>query len=396
MQKKAIYMILFLVAMLALSSLACSLTGGDEETADVPTPAATAEMPETAVDEPSDSTAPEEAEEASSETAEQPQPTAEPAPSEEPTEEPAPAFEGIAMDTVLQNPEFESYEFNMTMTITPNDPSSGNEAQTLDFTIQHTANPRATSMSMSGMGLEGMEEGFENITIVQIEGTAYMVMPEIGCMTFPANEDEIFAENPMNDLFNDGTFDDLDHANYEGRETINGIETYHYSFDETSMPDAGEAEWIDGHIYLAVDGGYLVRMTMQGEGMMDMAAEGEDSGEMYLEMNLTSVNQPITIPLPADCETMEGGSEYPVIEGAYELSSFPGLVSYKTESTAEEVVAFYEEALAAEGWEYIADESFTGGGSSLLSYRQDGKSLTLTVGPDTDNPGVTFVALIGE
>ena len=404
MQKKAIYGVFLLVVMLAMASLSCALTGGGEPAAEAPTAAPTAEMPATAVETPADSPSEPESVPADTDT-EQPaeaptEESAEPVTTDEQpaeTSAEAPQFEGLAIDSVFNDPTFESYQFAMNMTFNGTDTDGNTIDQTMNFTIIHTENPQATTMTMSGMGLQGMEEGFDNMNITQIGDTTYMIMAEIGCMTLPSTGDDMFAENPMANMLDDAVLDDLDNATYEGQETINGVNTHHYSFDESNMPDADEVEWVDGHIYLAVDGGYLVRMIMNGEGVMDMSETGGDNGELYLEINLTDVNQPIEITVPADCETTEGGSsEYPMMEDAFEVSSFPGLVSYKTAATPEDVVAFYEQALPTAGWEYLADSSFSAGGNSMLNYQQDGENLSLTIGPDTTDPTITFVVILGE
>ena len=94
-------------------------------------------------------------------------------------------------------------------------------------------------------------------------------------MSGPADEGGMDTDD-LAFVATDDLLDGLKDANYEGIETYNGIETRHYSFDEASfdmadLPEGGEIEEASGHIYIAVDGNYVVHMEMTMKGIASPA-----------------------------------------------------------------------------------------------------------------------------
>jgi hypothetical protein len=142
---------------------------------------------------------------------------------------------------------------------------------------------------------------------------------------------------------------------------------------------------------------------MEGEGTMGnlgVALEEEGLEEaipqvslIQVEMNLVSINEPVNITIPEACENSGlANSEYPVLEDAFESSSFGGVVTYKTETSFADVVTFYEETLTADGWVFQEDSSFMVEGSTALMYfDKDGRSLTVTITGDTATDALVVV-----
>lgn len=385
-----------LVMLLGLAALACdALSGGEEPTA---APVATVE------------TATEES--AVEEAAVTEEPTAVPtaAPSPEPAEETDAAAESEGEESMAAIAErelkavtegsldFDSYRFQIVMSFSGTDADGNELRQSINGDMSFTADPEASAVNMRLEGFEGEMEEFEQVSMVQMEGTTYMSMPGFGCISSEATEDEF--ENPFAELMAPDTIlGDLEGARRVGEETINGIPTIHYTFDETALEeDSGEVERAQGDLYVAQDGGYLVRLVIDAEGQMDFF--GEDAvgtGTMRMEFNLTDINEPIEIEPPADCGSEGGaaGSDLPMLEDAYDVSSLAGFVSYLTDTSFEDTVAFYEEALAAEGWQKDEDESLLVSGSAILSYTRDGETLNLTIGEDSESDA-TFVLIMTE
>lgn len=84
-----------------------------------------------------------------------------------------------------------------------------------------------------------------------------------------------------------------------GRETLNGIETHHFTFQVSGLGVESGSEVISnqGEYWLAVDGQYLVKYSLEVQ-LRD--TQGEDVRlEVYLE--LSQVNQPLEISFPQAC-----------------------------------------------------------------------------------------------
>lgn len=90
-----------------------------------------------------------------------------------------------------------------------------------------------------------------------------------------------------------------------GAETVNGIQTNHFKFNVTSLGKKSGAEVTQsaGEYWIAQDGQYLVKYTVILETRSAPAGNAQ-AQVMHLEINvdLSYINQPIEISLPADCK----------------------------------------------------------------------------------------------
>jgi hypothetical protein len=90
-----------------------------------------------------------------------------------------------------------------------------------------------------------------------------------------------------------------------GEEEVNGVQTRHYTFKVTSLGKNSGAEVTQssGEYWSAVDGNYLVKYSL----VLEMRSAPEDDSEAQVIHNettydLTMINEPITIEMPADCQ----------------------------------------------------------------------------------------------
>ncbi len=79
-------------------------------------------------------------------------------------------------------------------------------------------------------------------------------------------------------------------------ETINGIECKHYVYDVSNVEGEMGMTSAQGDIWVAKDGGYVVRLTMNGHGTYYDTYSA--SGTLNLVYDLYDVNAPITISPP--------------------------------------------------------------------------------------------------
>jgi hypothetical protein len=89
-----------------------------------------------------------------------------------------------------------------------------------------------------------------------------------------------------------------------GEENLNGVMTNHFQFQLTGLGSQSGAlvTQSEGDYWLAQDGQYLVKYRLALE--LRNAPEGESEPEAVqasFTMELTDINQPISISLPADC-----------------------------------------------------------------------------------------------
>ena len=237
--------------------------------------------------------------------------------------------------------------------------------------------------------------GFE---FVQIDNTFYMSSADFGCLQLPAGDSQ--TDNPYEALLDTGgTLTGF--AQRIDDDTINDTPVYVYEITnaniDVSDPTAQQIDEITfGRIYIAKDGGYVVRVVLDGRGKNTLLTENNDiSGDVHYELNYFGHNQPVDIVPPADCESTIGGetgegSDIPIPEGAADLVSFPGLISFSSTQSVEELADYYKTELAAAGW--TLDNDFTVPGVSTLQFSKDGSQATIIITED-QSTGNTLVAI---
>jgi hypothetical protein len=110
------------------------------------------------------------------------------------------------------------------------------------------------------------------------------------------------AEREMLDIFTE--MQDLtpliDNPTFMGAETMNGIQSNHFVFQVSGLGLTSGAEVTanEGEYWLAQDGRYIVRysLVMETRGSPDV-----DILRQEILIDLTSINQPVSITMPAGC-----------------------------------------------------------------------------------------------
>jgi hypothetical protein len=187
-------------------------------------------------------------------------------------------------------------------------------------------------------------------------------------------------------------------------ETINGVETYHFTFDESAITDPNnELESVDGHIFVSKEENYLVRLVMDGVGQVDILGTGQpQQGSVHIEVNTSDVNQPIEILPPENCTSFDfeipdlglgtdaAESPYPVLENIHDFFVTGEIVSYQTEDPYNDVVAFYQAEMPAAGFTADPDNTFITDSAAVLNFLRDDVLYIVTV---SVSEGTVFVTI---
>lgn len=379
-----------LILLLALAGLACNaLTGGNEPAA-TDTPNDTSD--DTTVDTPSseDSTASTDDTGTASEDTGQPEAA--------PTAEGPQTLDVAGLASGLNS--VSSYRAHMIFNFERT--NAAGEVETLNMTMEseRVVNPPALHTIIT---LEGDSEAAAVgiVETIVVDGMSYTTVSGLGCFAEEATDDDL-DDDPFQDLFDDDFLGDIKGAErVMPDEVINGVDTYHFVFDEEDVNDLdNEIEELDGHIYIAKEGGYVVRLTMDGTGRVDvfddeLEGSGDDDqlGTIHVELNTTDVNQPVDIQAPADCSSFDfddlgnldgTGTDatnlpYPVIEQNHDLFTFQGILTYQTETPFDEVVSFYQTEMPAAGFTPVESGSLVTEGSAFLQYMQNDSLYYVTI-----------------
>ncbi len=385
-----------IVALLLVFSLACG--GSDDkgkETAPAPTsaPAAT-KAPEGKTDKPAATKAPE--------------PTKEPEPTEmpEPTEAPEVDAGEFYVDAEAMS-ALSSYRAETEMTFAAKDDSSDGSVMLVQ---EVSTDPAAHHILMSISGTfpgtgemtEMAEGGTFEIEIYLVGDKQYM---RFGDMWMSADAGSENAVDPSS--FGDFTSfikpEDLNDLKDEkdlkfvGKEEVNGLQTRHYHadyspawggmFSSNEDIESGSADiWIASEDDFA---GLLVGMSFEVVGKLELDSEtGEKvDGTMTVNMNLTDINEPLTIEVPEEATASGVPEDVPAYPNADEVNALGGIIAMTTTDDVDAVNEFYNGALEEAGWTKT-EESILG-----TNWEKDDRSLSLMVTHD-DEENITNILIM--
>jgi hypothetical protein len=215
----------------------------------------------------------------------------------------------------------------------------------------------------------------------EVHGALYQREGEDACNATVSEEENFISDRwePAGYLFS------VMGAEPAGSETINGVATDHYTFDERAIGGVDVAD-ATGEVWVASEGGYVIKYVLTVEAGADFFGEGRQ-GTTSLDYALTDINQPITVALPADCPA--GMVDAPLLPDAVEAVHVPGLISYTTSTSTADAAAFYQEQLPTLGWQPLGEPIITET-SMQLDFKQGDQQLSVIIITDE---GVTTVLI---
>jgi hypothetical protein len=271
-------------------------------------------------------------------------------------------------------------------------------------------NPYGYNMAstIGGLNIPQEEDGKEipsEMQMVAVDGTSYIKFND-QWITMPREqmgEDENMSFN-IDEFVT--SMDDLERV---GKEKINGIKTIHYKYKNSDMfdgmlngilesqlkegEDATLFETVDantsGDVWIAQKGDYAVKVLIDMETTFKTkGADGDTPKEIHIKghtlAEITEINGDITIEPPADApkagEVSFPGFEpgtFPIPEQTTVEGSFGGMTTLTSQLSAEEITAFYEEALPKLGWSKEGD--------MMPTWTKGDDSFMLIITPGEDN-----------
>jgi hypothetical protein len=180
-------------------------------------------------------------------------------------------------------------------------------------------------------------------------------------------------------------------AEEAGGETVNGAAAKHYTFDERAFGQLGLAK-STGEMWVASDGGYIVKYLLTTKGTAVYFGEGIE-GTLSWDYELTGVNQPVAIQLPADCPA--GMVDAPLLPDATGVLRLPGLLSYSTLTSLANAAAFYQKQIPLLGWKPLGNPTITDT-LALLDYTQGAKTMTVIITGGQAGTAIRIVVGAGQ
>ena len=183
-----------------------------------------------------------------------------------------------------------------------------------------------------------------------------------------------------------------------GTETVNGIAAVRCSFSTEDFGDSSlDAASINGAVWLAESGNTVVKYEMEA---IDVKIKGafEGSALQYFDVyrttyNLSEVDGDIDISLPAEAEGTEvidittGGAPSGLIapdQAEIALDNEAALIYMVYDMTTDDIANFHRETLSAEGWHELPDDSYVREYIALLAFEGQGGILRVFASQDID------------
>jgi hypothetical protein len=236
-----------------------------------------------------------------------------------------------------------SYQATLTLTFTgTRDGTSQKWSKT--YVMLSTKEPAARQVTIEKKGdLADLTPGF----VAEVEGVAYELAGDNSCTA------AVFKpqDSPAQALEPAGLLTGVIGADEAGAETVNDVPAKHYTFDERALALLNIAK-STGELWVATDGGYLVKYVLTTTGGADYFGSGTD-GTLSWDYELTQVNQPVPFDLPADCPP--GLVQAPRLPDAANVQDTPGVLAYDSASSLADAVTFYQTQLTGLGWQLTGD-----------------------------------------
>jgi hypothetical protein len=281
-----------------------------------------------------------------------------------------------------------SYRMQMQLRYTA---TTGGIDQWLDSETIYVAQPPATSVTLH-FGNRAQSETVDSLTLVQVGNHFFTAIPGFGCLSDAAGGPA--AHNPFADLTTPDTF--LRGLSNARRvlpdQLIRGIPVRHYTFDHNLLQEfPGQITSLEGHIYLAQEGGHVVRLTMVAHGREIASLGQSEEGRLALEMDLFDVNEALVVVPPAECG-QTAVAPYPVLPDATGLTVLPDLFTYRSPRPFANVVDFYRSEMETAGWTAAGEELILEG-VALLHFGKNGTSVTVHISEESGSDLVAVLIL---
>lgn len=258
--------------------------------------------------------------------------------------------------------------YKATLTYTFNGTQAGQAEQwTKTYVMLTTKEPAARQITVE---TTGAVPAIDSVFMAEADGASYERLGENAC-----SANLIEPGNSLADWMEPAGFlTSVMGAEEAGSETVNDVAANHYTFDERAL-GALDIMKSTGEVWVASDGGYIVKYTTTTTGDAKYFGEGIE-GTVTWDYELTDVNQPLTLELPADCPS--GMVNAPQLPDATDVVNMPGLLTFTTVTSLADAAAFYQKQIPELGWTLVGDPAITDT-TAILSFSEGNQTMNVII-----------------
>lgn len=226
---------------------------------------------------------------------------------------------------------------------------------------------RDNAGGISQLTITAAGDATDSAFYAEVGQNAYAITGEGGCLAEAVSSEvsSIKRADPAGRLFV------LLGAEEAGQEEINGVPALHYTFDELALGKAG-LEDSTGEIWVAADGGFILRYTLTTIGGANAFGEGIE-GTLTWDYALTDINSTVLPALPEGCQL-----NVPVMADAADVLHTGYWLAYTTASSLADAAAFYQAQLPGFGWTLLTGP-LAGDGSTFMEFTQGEQTIGVMI-----------------
>jgi hypothetical protein len=238
-----------------------------------------------------------------------------------------------------------------------------------DSYISFEATGDAASSSINGK-IETYQIG-QNNYIVTVDAQA---KPQCTAFSFS----ELASQNGMIFKPSDFLTEVKDAKLVKKGETVNEVKADHYQFDQSNLPSSGYSA-ASGDIWIAQEGSYIVKYTGKATGSSSIFGSGIDVGDMTWDYSLTNINAITAIKPPENCTVPGLTTDIPVPPNTKVDSSYTGLTALTSTDDTKTVADFYRKTLPSQDWKVDTDNAV--GDIVMISFTKAARKLSIIITP---------------
>jgi hypothetical protein len=291
--------------------------------------------------------------------------------------------------------KLDSYRMNYTMTVTGKNAKGVDAKQEIKLLQETIKSKESMRTSWSGTGMSA-DKNASIFDIYQIGKTGYMMTAAVGttkasCMSFSSDK-PAFDQKAL--LTPDELLAGLQSDALVARgEMMNGVKTDHYKLKKANL-GFGVATSQTGELWVAQEGGFLVKFLGQAEGDFSLTAD-KVKGTVTWDYNLTEVNKLKDIVLPPECTaSTQAIADLPIPPNAVEKNTFGEIITFNSPDAPKVVADFFRKELPAQGWKITSDTNL--GTVVMMSIQKDTRKFSIMITPGQNDKGTAVVISKGQ
>jgi hypothetical protein len=305
---------------------------------------------------------------------------------------PTAAAEGdLSLDSVSTGlAQLKSYKSKLDMRFTGTDAQGQKVDKSWTMEEAFIVEPRAQQIGWSGSeATGGQAPTVTKWVTINVAGTSYMVSTDADgketCISYTAQDQAPPEAGLTPDMW--GSISD---AKFVGTDNVNGVRAKHYTWKEGALVLWGFTQG-KGETWVAIDGGYVVKQSIEATGKGVFLAGTDEEGTTTWEWDVTDANGSFKIEPPPGCES--AASDIPVMADATDKATFGDMTSYSTPSALADVVAFYKAEMPKAGWKATGTPTEMEGFSSL-EFEKEGNTAAVMISTDTSTNQTSVIITI--